>query len=66
MLTDVVWQRPTIARITARAENHLAQIEWRLLRIGQAVAVGGADRGLVADRLRAVRARANLGGGVPK
>jgi hypothetical protein len=48
------------ARITAQAENHLAQIEWRLARVGQAVALGHADRNMVADRIRAALVRANL------
>jgi hypothetical protein len=48
------------AQITARAENHLAEIEWRLARVGRAVALGHADRNMVADRIRAALVRANL------
>jgi hypothetical protein len=48
------------AQITERAENHLAEIESRLARVGQAVALGHADRNMVADRMRAALVRANL------
>jgi hypothetical protein len=44
-------QYPASARITARAEAHLSQVEWRIARIGALVAVGHADRSLVVERL---------------
>jgi predicted nuclease with TOPRIM domain len=54
------------ARIAARAENHLAQIEWRLARVGQAVALGHADRNTVVDRIRAALVRAGLAAGATR
>jgi hypothetical protein len=47
-------------RISARAENHLSEVEWRIARVGQAIHSGHADRGLVADGLRAAVIRAGL------
>jgi hypothetical protein len=44
-------QSQGLARITARAEAHLSQVEWRIARIGALVAVGHADRSLVVQRL---------------
>jgi hypothetical protein len=40
-----------LARITARAESHLRDIEWRICRLGQLVAAGEVDRSLVVERL---------------
>ena len=40
-----------LARITARAENHLRDIEWRIGRLGAFVAAGQVDRSLVTERL---------------
>jgi hypothetical protein len=40
-----------LARITARAENHLSEVEWRISRLGQFVASGQVDRSLVTERL---------------
>jgi hypothetical protein len=39
------------AQITARAENHLRDLEWRIGRLGALVAAGQADRRLVTERL---------------
>jgi hypothetical protein len=38
-------------RITARAENHLCDIEWRIARLGAFVAAGQVDRSLVTERI---------------
>jgi hypothetical protein len=38
-------------RITARAENHLVNIEWRIARLGAFVASGRVDRSLIVERL---------------
>jgi hypothetical protein len=38
-------------RITARAENHLRDIEWRIARLGAFVASGQVDRSLIVERL---------------
>jgi hypothetical protein len=40
-----------LARITARAENHLRDVEWRIGRLGAFVAAGQVDRSLVTERL---------------
>ena|ERR1700722_3644680 len=40
-----------LARIPARAENHLRDIEWRISRLGAFVATGQVDRSLVSERL---------------
>jgi hypothetical protein len=40
-----------LARITARAENHLRDIEWRIGRLRAFVAAGQVDRSLVVERL---------------
>jgi hypothetical protein len=40
-----------LARITARAENHLRDLEWRIGRLGEFVAAGQVDRSLVIERL---------------
>jgi hypothetical protein len=40
-----------LARITARAENHPRDIEWRIGRLGAFVAAGQVDRSLVTERL---------------
>jgi hypothetical protein len=39
------------ARISARAENHLRDVEWRIGRLGAFVAAGQVDRSLVTERL---------------
>jgi hypothetical protein len=39
------------ARITAGAENHLRDLEWRIGRLGAFVAAGQVDRSLVTERL---------------
>jgi hypothetical protein len=44
--------RRRLARITARAENHLCDIEWRVARLGALVASGQVDRSLIVERLR--------------
>jgi hypothetical protein len=40
-----------LARINARAENHLRDLEWRIGRLGSLVDAGQADRSLVVERL---------------
>jgi hypothetical protein len=40
-----------LARITARAENHLRDLEWRIGRLGAFVAAGQVDRSLVTERI---------------
>jgi hypothetical protein len=39
------------ARVTPRAENHLREVEWRIIRLGQLVDADQADRSLVVDRV---------------
>ena len=50
-----------LARITARAENHLSDIEWRIGRLGAFVAAGQVDRSLVVERLESAIELARLG-----
>jgi hypothetical protein len=38
-------------QITARAENHLRDIEWRIARLGAFTASGQVDRGIIVERL---------------
>jgi hypothetical protein len=40
-----------LARITARAENHLREVEWRIIRLGQLVDADEADRSLIVERI---------------
>jgi hypothetical protein len=49
--TTIRQQSQALARITARAENHLRDIEWRIGRLGAFVAAGQVDRSLVTERL---------------
>jgi hypothetical protein len=49
-----------LARISARAERHLSDVEWRLSRLGDDARAGRADRRLVVERLRAAVVRAGL------
>jgi hypothetical protein len=49
------------ARISARSEAHLSQVEWRIARIGSLIAAGRADRSLVTERLEVALKRARLG-----
>src|SRR5580692_4178250 len=51
-----------LARITARAENHLSDIEWRIGRLGAFVAAGQVDRSVVVERLGVVLELARLEG----
>jgi hypothetical protein len=48
------------ARITARAENHLRELEWRIGRIGELVGAGQVDRSIVVERLGVVLELARL------
>jgi hypothetical protein len=47
-------------RITARDFNRLRDIEDRIAILGRAVALGGADRNMVVDRIRGALVRADL------
>jgi hypothetical protein len=38
-------------RITARAEGHLRDLEWRIARLGQLVDADEADRSLIVERI---------------
>jgi hypothetical protein len=38
-------------RITARAEGHLRDLEWRIGRLGQLVDADEADRSLIVERI---------------
>jgi hypothetical protein len=49
-------------RITARAENHLRELEWRIGHLGALVGAGHADHSLVAQRLVVAIELARLGG----
>jgi hypothetical protein len=49
-------------RITARAENYLRALEWRIGHLGALVGAGHADRSLVAERLGGAIELARLGG----
>jgi hypothetical protein len=40
-----------LARITARVENHIREVESRIIRLGQLVDADEADRDLVLERL---------------
>ena len=53
-------QSQALPRISARAEAHLGQVEWRISRLGSLVGAGHADRSLVVRRLRVAIERARL------
>ena len=55
-----------LARITARAENHLRDIEWRIGRLGAFVAAGQVDRRLVTERLEVAIELARLDEEAPR
>jgi hypothetical protein len=40
-----------LARISARAENHLREVEWRIIRLGQLVDANQAHRSLIVERI---------------
>jgi hypothetical protein len=40
-----------LARISARAENHIREAEWRIARLGALIDAGQADRDLVIERI---------------
>ena len=48
---EIARSRFETRRLTARAENHLRDIEWRISRLGAFVAAGQVDRSLVTERL---------------
>ena len=53
---------PASPRITARELNRLRDIEERIAVLGRAVALGGANRGMVADRIQGALVGADLAG----
>jgi hypothetical protein len=40
-----------LARITAQAESHIREVEWRIARLGALIDAGQADRDLVIERI---------------
>ena len=49
-----------LARITARAENHLRDLEWRIGRLGELADKGHADRSMIVERLEVALELARL------
>jgi hypothetical protein len=58
--TTICQDPQAFPRITARAENHLRELEWRIGRIGALVGAGQIDRSIVVERLGVVLELARL------
>jgi hypothetical protein len=48
---EIARSRFETRRLTARAEGHLRDLEWRLGRLGALADAGQADRALIVERL---------------
>jgi hypothetical protein len=62
LATTICPESQALARITARAERLLRELEWRIGRIGELVGAGQVDRSLVVERLGVVLELARLEG----
>jgi hypothetical protein len=51
LATPICSKSQVLARITAPAENHLRELEWRIGHLGALVGAGHADRSLFVERL---------------
>ena len=49
--TTICQDFQALPRITARGENHLRELEWRISRLGAFVAAGQVERSIVVERL---------------